>query len=89
MNYIVLSNEIYSNFRAGAILAGIPVAIAVLVGVVLAILQAATQIQDQTLPAMVKVIVILGVYLAMGQTLSYPLYEHTRQVFSSFHLMTR
>ncbi len=89
MNTIVLTNEIYVNFRAAAILAGVPVAIAVLVGVIIAILQAATQIQDQTLPSMIKVMVILGIFLGMGQTLASPLYEHTRQVYSSFHLMTK
>jgi type III secretion protein S len=89
MNYTILSNEIYSNFRAGAILAGIPIAIAMVLGIILAIFQAATQIQDQALPALIKVIVIVGVLIGLGQTLSYPLFEHTRQVFATFHIMTK
>lgn len=89
MNSVVLTQEIYLNFRAGAILAGVPVAVAIALGIFLSIFQAATQIQDQTLPALAKVIVILGVLLGSGYSLSQPLVEHTRSVFSSFHGMTR
>lgn len=85
----ILTQEIYMNFRAGAILAGVPVAAAIIIGIVLAILQAATQIQDQSLPALTKVIVILIMLMAFGYALSQPLVEHTRTVFSSFHGMTR
>lgn len=89
MNSAVLTQEIYLNFRAGAILAGVPVAVAIALGIFLSIFQAATQIQDQTLPALAKVIVILGVLLGSGYSLSQPLVEHTRELFSSFHGMTR
>jgi type III secretion protein S len=89
MNSVVLSQEIYLNFRAGAILAGVPVAIAIALGIMLSIFQAATQIQDQALPALAKVIVIIGVLMASGYSLSQPLVEHTRSLFASFHGMTR
>lgn len=89
MNFTVLSNEIYTNFAAGAVLAGVPVAIAIVLGIFISIFQAATQIQDQSLPALTKVIVICGVLLGFGLPLSYPLYEHTLVLFSSFHAMTR
>jgi type III secretion protein S len=89
MNYAILSNEIYTNFRAGAILAGVPMLIAMALGLVLSILQAATQIQDQTLPSLIKVIVIVGVLIGFGYPLSAPLVDKTRTVFTTFHLMTR
>jgi type III secretion protein S len=59
------------------------------VGILLAIIQAATQIQDQSLPALVKIIVILAVVIFFGVPLSNPLFEHTRMIFASFHTMTR
>lgn len=89
MNSVVLTQEIYENFRAGMILAGVPVAVAIALGIMLSIFQAATQIGDQSLPAIMKVVVILAVLLASGYSLSQPLVDHTRQLFSSFYAMTR
>jgi type III secretion protein S len=81
--------ELYTGFMAGLIMVAPPVLAAVIVGLVLAILQAATQIQDQSLPQLVKIVVILGVVVLMGVPLSTPLFEHTRALFASFHNMTR
>ena len=84
-----LVQELYSIFAAGLVIIAPPVLGAVIVGLLLAVLMAATQIQDQSLPQLVKIIVILGVLIAMGVSLSTPLFERSRALFASFHMMTR
>lgn len=76
-------------FMAGMVLSVPPVMAAVIIGFVLAVIQAATQIQDQSLPQLVKIVVISGVVILFGVPLSMPLFEHTRSLFASFHNMTR
>lgn len=84
-----LVQQIYESFMAGLVIAAPPMIAAVIVGVVLAILLAAMQIQDQTLPQLVKIIVILGVLMIGGVPMSAPLFEYSRTLFASFHTMTR
>lgn len=72
-----------------AVVALPPLLMAMLVGLVIAILQAATQIQDQTLPLTVKVISV-GVMLAIfGPMLTGPLIQHAARVFDEFPNITR
>jgi type III secretion protein S len=66
-----------------------PLLVAMAVGLVVAILQAATQIQDQTLPLTVKVIAV-GLTLALaGTMLTRPLFEHSNRIFEDFASITR
>ncbi|MGI9499246.1 MAG: type III secretion system export apparatus subunit SctS [Geminicoccaceae bacterium] len=63
--------------------------IASVVGLAVGLLQAVTQIQDQTLPLAVKLIaVILSIFL-IGPLMVGPLLEHTEQVFRDFPSLTR
>lgn len=72
-----------------AIVALPPLLVAMIVGLVIAILQAATQIQDQTLPLTVKVISV-GLTLAIfGAVLTRPLIEHANRIFQEFPYITR
>jgi len=66
------------------ILAGIPLAIATACGLVVSLLQAITQIQDQTLSQTVKITAITLILLAFGGTLVAPLLQSTNQVFDEF-----
>lgn len=84
-----LLHEMYTSFMAGMLIAAPPMIAAAVVGVLLAIVQAAVQIQDQVLPQLVKIIVILTVLIVFGVPLSQPLFDHTRTLFASFHVMTR
>jgi len=84
-----LVQQIFDSFMTGLIIVAPPMIAAMVVGVVLAILMAAMQIQDQTLPQLVKIIVILGVLIIGGVPMSGPLYEYSRNIFASFHTMTR
>ncbi|MGY6646322.1 MAG: flagellar biosynthetic protein FliQ [Salinarimonas sp.] len=84
-----LVEQIYDSFLTGLIIVAPPMIAAMVVGVLLAILMAATQIQDQTLPQLVKIIVILAVLMIGGVPMSAPLFEYSRTLFASFHTMTR
>ena len=67
-----------------AILAGNPLAIATFLGFVVALLQAFTQIQDQTLSQTLKIAAIETVLLAFGSSLSAPLMISTTKIFAEF-----
>ncbi|MEM8978521.1 MAG: flagellar biosynthetic protein FliQ [Pseudomonadota bacterium] len=71
-----------------SVLAGIPLAVATGVGLVVSFFQAITQIQDQTLAQTVKIVAIVMTFLIMGGTLIAPLYEASVSVFATFW-MTR
>ncbi|MGI9436203.1 MAG: type III secretion system export apparatus subunit SctS [Geminicoccaceae bacterium] len=66
-----------------------PLIIASVVGLVVGLLQAVTQIQDQTLPLAVKLIAVILCIVLMGPFFVGPLLEHTEQVFSDFATLTR
>ncbi|MDI4231926.1 flagellar biosynthetic protein FliQ [Bradyrhizobium sp. Arg237L] len=65
-----------------------PLGAALVVGVVIGIIQAATQIQDQTLPLMVKLLVIVAVLGLLSPVLAGPLIEHAKQLFTDFPALT-
>jgi type III secretion protein S len=88
MNYATLTQTIYAFFSTGFLIVAPPMALAIAAGLILAILQAATQIQEQSLPALVKVVVIMTVLAMMGVPLATPFFEQTRSVFSSFYAMS-
>lgn len=66
------------------ILAGVPLAAATAAGLLVSILQAVTQIQDQTLSQTVKIVTIVTILLAFGGALLTPLMRSTEQLFSEF-----
>jgi type III secretion protein S len=66
-----------------------PLLAAMTIGLVVAILQAATQIQDQTLPLTVKVIAVGFTLAFFGAMLTQPLFEHTNRIFEDFPIITR
>lgn len=67
-----------------ALLAGIPLAVATVVGLIVSFFQAVTQIQDQTLAQTVKIAAIAMTFLVMGGTLVAPLIESSVTLFDTF-----
>lgn len=62
---------------------------AMAVGVVVAILLAATQIQDQSLPQTLKLMVVVGVFVALSGALVGPLVAYADGIFTNFSTMVR
>jgi type III secretion protein S len=59
--------------------------IATLVAFLVGLLQAITQIQEQTLPQTIKILVIGFMLIAFGSVLTAPLYSASDELFSRFH----
>lgn len=78
----------FFGFLSDAIyLSGIPLLVATVVSFALAMLQAMTQIQDQTLSQTVKIASIILVFLFAGGVLVHPLIVRTEHLFDQLHLM--
>ena len=60
--------------------------LSMIVGVLVAIFQAVTQIHEQTIGFILKVVIIVGVLLLSGGWMLTTLQEYTREIFD---LMTR
>ena len=67
------------------ILSGPPIIISTLLGLFVAIFQAATQIQEQTLSFMVKLFAVMIVLLMMGGWLGGQIIQFTNTIFLNFH----
>lgn len=65
-----------------------PLIAAAVAETVIGIIQAATQIQDQTLPLTVKLLVIVGIIGLFSPVLSGPLIEQAKQIFTDFPALT-
>ncbi|MGY3622273.1 EscS/YscS/HrcS family type III secretion system export apparatus protein [Bradyrhizobium sp. USDA 10063] len=65
-----------------------PLIAAVVVGLGIGIIQAATQLQDQTLPLTVKLLVVVAVIAVFSPLLSAPLIKEAEQVFTEFPVLT-
>jgi len=62
---------------------------AVVLGLLVGILQAATQIQDQTLPLTVKLFTILIVLIVLGPLLAGQIVTQASSVLDEFPVLTR
>lgn len=67
------------------ILSGPPIIISTLLGLFVAIFQAATQIQEQTLSFMVKLFAVMIVLLVMGGWLGAQILQFTNTIFLNFY----
>ena len=66
-----------------------PLGAALISGLFVAVLQAATQIQDQTLPQTVKLLVVVAVFAMLAGALFGPLMEYAETIYSDFFKMVR
>ena len=66
------------------ILSGPPILISTMLGLMVAVFQAATQIQEQTLSFMVKLFAVMLVLILMGGWLSAQIMSFTNNIFTNF-----
>lgn len=69
--------------------AGPPLAVAAVVGFVIAMFQGVTSIQDQSLPLTVKIIAVMALLIAFGAALGQPLLALMDEVLRVFPAATR
>jgi type III secretion protein S len=62
---------------------------AVVVGLIVGILQAVTQVQDQSLPVVFKLLVVMVAITLGGPLLVTPLVQQSVQLFDTFPQLTR
>lgn len=67
------------------ILSGPPIILASVVGLFVAIFQAATQIQEQTLAFAVKLLAVMLTIMVMGSWLGGLVYQFASQIFMNFY----
>lgn len=79
-----LTQEINLAFMAAFAFAGPILIVGAMVGLVIAIFQAVTQIQEQAFPQTVKIIVITAMLLGLGTRLASPIIDHGTHVFAEF-----
>ena len=80
---------LYAFMLDTVVLAGVPLAVATACSLVVAIFQALTQIQDQTLAQTVKIVAITIVLLVFGSTLVSSLLTHSAMLFDEFARIVR
>ena len=67
------------------ILSGPPIIISMIFGLTVAIFQAATQIQEQTLSFTVKLVAVIMTLLLMGGFLAAQITQFAHNIYSNFH----
>lgn len=72
----------YEFFLLSLKLGGPILIISMIIGVIIAVFQAATQIHEQTVTFVPKLLVIAILLLVFGSTMLTSLQEYTREVFS-------
>lgn len=89
MEQDALIDQLHSMLGIVLYMALPPLIAAVVVGLVVGIMQAVTQIQDQSLPLAFKLLIVMAILALAGPLLTVPLMREATAVFDNFPLMTR
>ena len=89
MEQDALVGQLHSMLGIVLVMSLPPLIAAVVVGLVVGVLQAVTQIQDQSLPLAFKLLVVIAILALAGPALTVPLMREATLVFDNFPLMTR
>ncbi len=86
MSPSTLTSALYSVIENAALLVVVPLLAATLIGFGIGLFQAATQLQEQTLPQSMKMFVVSLILIVFGGSLSAPLFATTQSLFNTFYL---
>ncbi len=89
MEQDALVDQLHSMLGIVLYMALPPLVAAVVVGLLVGVMQAVTQIQDQSLPLAFKLLVVMAILALAGPLLTVPLVREATAVFDNFPLMTR
>jgi len=84
-----LISALYNIFYYSAVVLVPPLLLATVVAFAVGLFQAVTQIQEQTLPQTIKIMVIGFMMIVFGSVLTAPLYSASDEIFSRFHEYSR
>lgn len=85
MDEAQLISSLYNIFYYSAVVLVPPLLLATIIAFIVGLFQAVTQIQEQTLPQTIKIMVIGFMLIVFGSTLTAPLYTASNEIFSRFH----
>lgn len=74
----------YQSLILILILSGPPIIISMVLGLVVAIFQAATQIQEQTLAFTIKLFAVILTLIILGEWIGAQIIQFTTNIFTSF-----
>lgn len=83
-NQEIIFDALSRHLVAVAIMSGVPLLAAAVVGLIVSLFQAVTQIQDQILPQLAKVVAIALVLIVLGPGLSQTLMVAAGTTFDTF-----
>ena len=89
MGHNALISELQSTLSIVLVMALPPLLAAMTVGLLVGILQAVTQVQDQSLPVAFKLLAVILIIAVAGPLLVVPLVRESSQLFDEFPAMTR
>jgi type III secretion protein S len=89
MNTAVMTHEVQTSMMSALILAGPILGVLGIIGLLIGLLQAVTQIQDQTLGQIIKLGVASVLLIVAGPRLATPLVNHAEELFKTFHMIVR
>ena len=75
----------YESLLLILIISGPPIVFASIIGIFVAIFQAATQIQEQTLAFAIKMVAVMATVILMGGWLGGLVYQFANQIFQNFY----
>ncbi len=81
----VIQQNSYQALLLILILSGPPIGVSMIFGLTVAIFQAATQIQEQTLSFTVKLVAVIFVLMFLGSWLGGTILEFSTNIFENFH----
>jgi type III secretion protein S len=75
----------YESLLLILIISGPPIIFASIIGIFVAIFQAATQIQEQTLAFAIKMVAVMATVILMGGWLGGLVFQFANQIFQNFY----
>ncbi len=75
----------YESLLLILIMSGPPIVFASIIGIFVAIFQAATQIQEQTLAFAVKMVAVMATVIFMGGWIGGLVFQFANQIFQNFY----
>lgn len=80
-----ISNLAYRALLLILILSAPPILISLVLGLLVAIFQAATQIQEQSLAFTIKLVAVIATLMVMGGWLGAQIYQYSLEIFTNFY----